>query len=162
MFTDTDSLAYEIKTDDFYQDIGGDVEEKFDTSNYPKVHPSGIKTGCNKKVIGMMKDECGGKQITEFVGLRSKMYSYRLDETEEKKAKVVKKVVIKKDVCFDDYYKCLIERVKPVYRKMNLIRSHKHEIYSETVNKVALSADDDKRVIGADGISTQAYGHYML
>ena len=90
------------------------------------------------------------------------MYSYMLDETEEKKAKGVKKNFIKNDISFDDYYKCLIERVNPIYRKMNLIRSHKHEIYSETVNKVALSADDDKRVIGADGISTLAYGHHML
>ena len=152
LFTDTDSLAYETKTEDFYQDISSDVEEKFDTSNYAKNHPSGIKTGCNKKVIGKMKDECGGKQISEFVGLRAKMYSYKLDETEEKKAKGFKKNVIKKDISFDNYYKCLIERVNPIYRKINLIRSHKHEIYSETVNKVALSADDDKRVIGADGI----------
>ena len=96
LFTDTYSLAYEIKNDDFYQDINVDVSEKFDTSNYAKNHTSGIKTGCNKKLIGMMKDECGGKQITEFVGLRAKMYSYRVDETEEKKAKVVKKNVIKK------------------------------------------------------------------
>ena len=160
MFTDTDSLAYEMKTEDFYQDINFDVSEKFDTSNYAKNHPSGIKTGCNKKVIGMMKDECGGKQMTEFVGLRAKMYSYKVDETEEKKAKGVKKNVIKKDISFDDYYKCLIEKVKPVYRKMNLIRSHNHEIYSETINKIALSADDDKRIIDADGISTFAYGHH--
>ena len=109
----------------------------------------------------MMKDECGCKQISEFVRLRAKMYSYMLNETEEKKASV-KNNVIKIDISFDDYYKCLIERVKPIYRKINLIRSHKHEIYSETVNKVALSADDDKRVIGADGISTLAYGHHML
>ena len=109
-----------------------------------------------------MKDECGGKQMSEFVGLRAKMHSYRLEKTEEKNAKGVKKNVIKKDISFDDFYKCLIERVNPIYRKMNLIRSHKHEIYSETVNKVALSADDDKTVIGADGNSTLAYGHYML
>ena len=109
-----------------------------------------------------MKDECGGEQILEFVGLRAKMYSYRVNEKEEKKAKGVKNSVIKKDISFDDYYKCLIERVNPKYRKMNLIRSHLHEIYSETVKKVALSVDDDKRVIGADGISTLAYGHHML
>ena len=162
LFTDTDSLAYEIKTEDFYQDINEDVSEKFDTSNYAKDHPSGIKTGYNKKVIGMMKDECGGKQITEFVGLRAKMYSYKVDETEEKKAKGVKKNVIKKDISFDDYYKCLTREKNPVYRKMNLIRSHNHEIYSETINKIALSADDDKRSISKDGISTQAYGHYKL
>ena len=109
-----------------------------------------------------MKDECGGKQITEFVGLRAKMYSYKVDETEEKKAKGVKKNVIKKDISFDDYYKCLTREKNPVYRKMNLIRSHNHEIYSETINKIALSADDDKRVISNDGISTRTHGHYKL
>ena len=58
LFTDTDSLMYEIKTKDFYKDISSDVERMFDTSNYPKEHPSGIKTGVNKKVIGKMKDKC--------------------------------------------------------------------------------------------------------
>ena len=162
LFTDTDSLAYEIKTEDFYQDISGDVEKMFDTSNYAKNHSSGIKTGCNKKVIGMMKDECGGEQILKFLGLRAKIFSYRVNEKEEKKAKRVKKNVIKKDIRFSDYYKCLVERINPIYRKMKLIRSHEHEIYSETMSKVALSADDDKRVIGKDGISTLAYGYHML
>ena len=71
LFTDTDSLAYEIQTKDFYRDISSDVKSKFDTSNYPKDHPSGILTGVNKKVIGMFKDEASGKQIAEFVGLRA-------------------------------------------------------------------------------------------
>ena len=57
----------------------------FDTSNYPKDHPSGIPIGLNKKVIGMMKDECGRKQIKEFVGLRSKLYAYKIYETDEVK-----------------------------------------------------------------------------
>ena len=68
LFTDTDSLAYELKTDDFYADIADDVRSRFDTSDYLKDHPSGIETGVNKKVIGMFKDEAGGKQIEEFVG----------------------------------------------------------------------------------------------
>ena len=81
LMTDTDSLCYEIKTEDFYKDISADVEAKFDTSAYPKDHtdrnghPSGIKTGVNKKVVGMMKDECSGKIMTEFVGLRAKLYA---------------------------------------------------------------------------------------
>ena len=110
----------------------------------------------------MMKDEYGGEKILEYVGLRAKMHSYRINEKEEKKAMGVKKNVIKKDISFSDYYNYLVERVNPKYRKMNLIRGHKHEINSETVNKVALSADDDKRVIGEDGISTLAYGHHMF
>ena len=49
LFTDTDSLCYEIETEDFFQDISGDVEEKFDTSNFPKDHPSGIPVGKKQK-----------------------------------------------------------------------------------------------------------------
>ena len=78
LFTDTDSLMYEIQTEDFYEDIKGDVKDRFDTSDYPSNHPSGIPTGCNKKVLGMFKDEAGGKIIDEFVGLRAKLYSYKM------------------------------------------------------------------------------------
>ena len=85
LFTDTDSLAYEIKTKDFYKDINPDIEKRFDISDYPSNHPSGIKTGLNSKVLGMFKDEAGAKQIVEFVGLRAKLYSYKiLDGSEDK------------------------------------------------------------------------------
>ena len=95
LFTDTDSLCYEIETEDFFADIAGDVKELFDTSNFDKNHPSGIQ-GKNKKVPGMMKDEAGGKIIEEFVGLRAKLYSYKMFEgKEEKKCKGIKKVVVK-------------------------------------------------------------------
>ena len=70
LFTDTDSLAYEIKTKDFYRDINPDIEKRFDTSDFPTNHASGIKTGLNSEVLGMFKDEAGGKQI-EFVGLKA-------------------------------------------------------------------------------------------
>ena len=160
LFTDTDSLAYEIQTEDFYRDISSDVKSKFDTSNYPKDHPSGILTGVNKKVIGMFKDEASGKQIAEFVGLRAKLYSYRVEESyEEKKCKGVKKAVIKKTITFNDYKDCLFDN-KPAMRKMNVIRSHLHTMYTETVNKIALSPFDDKRLIRKDNIHTFAYGHY--
>ena len=78
LFTDTDSLMHLIQTEDFYRDIAGDVHERFDTSNYPKDHASGIETSVNKKVIGMFKDEAGGRQITKFVVSRAKLYSYVL------------------------------------------------------------------------------------
>ena len=160
LFTDTDSLAYEIETEDFYRDISSDVKSKFDTSNYPKDHPSGILTGVNKKVIGMFKDEAAGKQIAEFVGLRAKLYSYRVEDSyEEKKCKGVKKAVIKKTITFNDYKDCLFNN-KPAMRKMNVIRSHLHTMYTETVNKIALSPFDDKRLIREDNIHTFAYGHY--
>ena len=61
LFTDTDSLMFEIQTEDFYKDISEDVKHRFDTSDYPPKHPSGIPSGFNKKVLGMFKDEVGGK-----------------------------------------------------------------------------------------------------
>ena len=79
LYTDTDSFILEIETDDFYADINPDLHEYFGTSNYPvERHLSGIEVGVNKKVIGMFKDECGGKQITEFVSLRSKQHSFKI------------------------------------------------------------------------------------
>ena len=74
LFTDTDSLMYVIETDDFYKNISVDVKDKFDTSNYPINHKSVIPTGCNKNMIGMLKDEAGGEIIDEFIGLRAKLY----------------------------------------------------------------------------------------
>ena len=162
LFTDTDSLMYEIKTEDFYKDISGDVKDKFDTSDYPPNHPSGIPTGCNKKVLGMLKDEAGGKIIDEFVGLRAKLYSYKMFEGKEsKKCKGVKKSVVKESITHEDYKNCLFTG-KEQLRKMNVIRSHKHDIYTEEVNKIASSPDDDKRHILEGQTDTLALGNYRI
>ena len=167
LFTDTDSLMYEIETEDFYKDISGDVKNRFDTSDYPDNHPSGIPTGCNKKVLGMFKDEATGKSIKEFVGLRAKLYSYKMFEGEEsKRCKGIKKRVVEKTITHEDYKTCLFTG-KEQFRKMNIInkniiRSYEHEVYTEEVNKVALSAEDDKRYIMNDGIHTMAWGHHKL
>ena len=85
LFTDTDSLMYEIETEDFHKYISNDVRKKFDTSDYPENHLSEIKTGINKKVIGTFKDGACGKQITLFVGLRAKLYSYKVDDSNKVK-----------------------------------------------------------------------------
>ena len=157
LFTDTDSLMYQIKTKDFYLDICPDVREKFDTSDYPQDHPSGIITGVNKKVIGMFKDEVAGKQITHFVGLRPKLYSFKIEEDREvRKCKGVKKNVVKKKLDFDNYVKCLFTGEKEM-RSMKIIRSEKHDIYSKEVNKIALSNEDDKREVLKDNIHTLAF-----
>ena len=162
LLTDTDSLMYEIQTKDFYKDINGDVKDRFDTSGYPSDHPSGIPSGFNKKVLGMFKDEVNGDIIDEFVGLRAKLYSYKMFEGEEsKKCKGIKKSVVKKSITHEDYKKCLLTG-KEQLRKQNIIRSYKHEVYTEEVNKVALSASDDKRYILEDGINTLALGHYKI
>ena len=88
-YMDTDSFIMNIKTNNFYKDIANDVECEFDTSNY-EVHGP-LPMGKNKKVIVLMKDELGGKIITEFVTLRPKTYSYLTDDgKEDKKAKGTK------------------------------------------------------------------------
>ena len=162
LFTDTDSFLYEIQTEDFYKDISGDVKDRFDTSEYPEDHPSGIPTGINKKVLGVFKDEAKGKPINEFVGLRSKLYSYKMDEGKEnKKCKGVKKAVVERTIKHEDYKKCL-ETGKEQLRKQNIIRSYKHELYTEEINKIALSAADDKRYLLKDSFDTLAWGHYKI
>ena len=104
---DTDSFIMNIKTNDFYEDIANDVENRFDTSNYEVNRP--LPMGKNKKVIGLMKDKLGGEIITEFVTLRPKTYSYLTDNgKEDKKAKGTKKCIIKKMIKFNDYKKCLL------------------------------------------------------
>ena len=61
LFTVTTSHAYEIKTKYFYKDINPDIEKRFDTSDYPTNHPSGIKTGLNSKVLEIFRDDADGK-----------------------------------------------------------------------------------------------------
>ena len=105
-YVDTDSFIVYIKTDDIYKDIAEDVETRFDTSNYELDRP--LPKGKNKKVIGLMKDELGGKIMTKFVGLRAKIYSYLIDDgSEDKKAKGTKKCVIKRKLKFENYKNCL-------------------------------------------------------
>ena len=156
LFTDTDSLMYVISTDDFYKDISEDISSKFDTSDFPSDHKSGILTGVNKKVIGMFKDEVAGKQITHFVGLRPKLYSFKVeDSSTTKKCKGIKKNVVKKGLDFQNYVECLFSGKKQM-RSMKIIKSENHEIYSKEVNKIALSNEDDKRKLGKDKVNTKA------
>ena len=154
-YMDTDSLVYHIKTEDFYADIANDMEERFDTSGYIPDRP--LPIGKNKKVIGLMKDELGGTIMTEFVLLRPKLYSYiKLDGSEDKKCKGIKKCVVKKTLTLEDYKNCLFEdsteyrgrQATPdlceVYRSQLMFRSIRHEIFTLEVNKVALNKNDDK------------------
>ena len=162
LFMDTDSLTYHIKTKDIYKDMSKNVNEIFDTSNYPKDHPSGIKSGINKKVPGKFKDELGGKIITEFVGLRPKLYSFvTMNNVEEKKCKGIRKTVVKNKISFNNYKKCLFEKSVIMKEQYN-IRSYDHQLFTEKQNKVALSPFDDKRYILEDGIHTLAWGHYKI
>ena len=156
LFTDTDSLMYQIQTEDFYKDISNDVESKFDTSDYPQSHPSGIPTGLNKKVIGMFKDEVAGKQISHFIGLRPKLYSFKIEEGKNiKKCKGIKKSVVSKGITFEHYFDCLFTGDKQM-RSMKIIQSKYHDIYSKEVNKIALSFEDDKRLVLSNKVDTKA------
>ena len=158
-YTDTDSFVINIKTNDFYKDISQDVNERFDTSNYTFDRP--LPKGKNKKVIGLMKDELGGGIITEFVALRPKTYSYITNDFNElKKAKGTKKCVVKKMLRFDDYKNCLFTNSK-VLRSQQRFKSENHSVYTENINKIALSCDDDKRIVAVDGISSYPYGYVL-
>ena len=158
---DTNLFFYEIQTEDFYADIVDDVLERFDTSNYDKDDGRPIPIGKNKKVIGKMKDELGGKIMTEFVTLRSKSYAYKYNSKEEKKCKGTKKSVVKKTLKFDDHVNCLRCGIN-YHRSQFMFRSTKQEVHMIKINKVALNRDDDKRIIKKDGISSFARGHKDL
>jgi len=106
-----------------------------------------------------MKDEAAGKIITEFGALNAKLYSYRMDGEDYKKRKGVKKNVVKKRITHEDFLNCLFTN-KEQMSTMNIIRSRFHNIFTATINKVSLSADDVKRVVMEDKISTLAIGHY--
>ena len=127
-YRDTDSLVYHIKTEDFYEDIAKDVETRFDTSGYSKKDARPLPTGLNKKIIGLMKDELGGKIMTEFLTLRPKLYAYRtLDGEEDKRRKGIRKCVMKKELGFDDYKKCLFDaKSKSIYKSQLMFRNKKH------------------------------------
>ena len=156
-YMDTDSFIMNIKTNDFYKDIANDVDKRFDTSNYESNRP--LPTGKNKKLFGLMKDELGGKIITEFVTLRPKTYSYSTDDgKEDKKAKGTKKCVIKRMIKFNDYKNCLLKD-KVLLKSQQRFISKKHDAYKEDINKVALSNNDNKRIVSSDKITSYPYGY---
>ena len=117
-YMDTDSFIMNIKTNDFYKDISNDVENRFDTSNYEVNRP--LPTGKNKKTIGLMNDELGGKIITEFVTLRPKTYLF-----------------------------------------LSRFISKKHDVFTENINKIALSNNDDERIVSSNKITSYPYGYVL-
>ena len=150
-YTDTDSLVIHIKTDNFYKGNSNDVEKWFDASNYKKKDNRPLPIGKNKEVIGMFKDELGGKIMTEFCTLRAKAYTFLIDGYSDgdyeknnitnKKAKGTKKSVIKRELI----------------RSQQIFRSDYHRVYTEEVNKIALSSNDDKRIQTFDKVTTFPY-----
>ena len=138
-YMDTDSFIMHIKT----EDIADDVEKRFDISNYDVNRP--LPTGKNKKVIGLMKDELGGKIMTEFVTLRPKTYSYLMDNSKnDKKEKGTKNCVIKRRLKFN--YKNYLLNNETLLKSQQRFKSGRHDVYTEEMKKIELSRNDDKRL----------------
>ncbi|CAG2255218.1 unnamed protein product [Mytilus edulis] len=165
LFTDTDSLCYEIYTDDVYDDMNSFLNY-FDTSNY---QPSDqLHSTIYKRVPGKMKDEMAGVPIKEFIGLRPKMYSLIYDiknggellEKEKRTAKGVAKCAIDKQIRHIHYKQCLVDN-KMTINDMDLIRSENHTLYINNVRKVGLCNFDDKR-FWKNSINSYSYGHFRI
>lgn len=158
LYTDTDSLIYNIYTEDIYTDMKQNIDF-FDTSDYPANNEYGIPLA-NKKVLGKFKDECNGEIMEIFLALKSKNYVYKMhDSTVVKKLKGVPKNTIEKKITFEDFYNCLFHNDK-IFKTSNLIHSKKHEIFSIKQNKLALSPLDEKRYT-ISNTKSLPYGHYL-
>ena len=151
LLTYTDSLTFEIKSEDVYEEF---FKHKylFDFSNYPK--DSKFFYQANKKVIGRMKDKSEGKIIDEFVGLKSKMYSMR--NIDGKESNTAKGINIATE--FNEFKNNLFNK-KILRHKMRRIQGKNHKMGTYEMNKISLSVFDDKRFVSNDGIHTLAYFH---
>ena len=177
-------IAY-IKTDDIYKDIAEDAETRFDTSNYELERP--LPKAKNKNVIGLMKDELGGKIMTKFVGLRPKTYSCLIDDSSEDKEKGTKTCAIKEPLKFQDYQNCLeasqlvneinyiqknktdidnikenhkefIKSNKSILKIQQKFKNERYNVFTEEINKITLRSNEDKRMQSIELVETYAYG----
>ena len=155
LFTNTDSLSYEIKSENIYEEFFK-RKDLFDFSNYSK--DSKFFDGTNKKIIGKMKDEFGGTIVSDFVGkciqFCSKMYSIK--KIDGKEHNTAKGVSIASE--FDKFKDALINR-KIIRQKMKRIQSKKHKLGTYEIDKISLSCFDDKRYVLDDEIHTLSYFH---
>jgi hypothetical protein len=159
LFTDTDSLCYELYSNDVYADMLRDAD-RFDTSDYPKTHDNYSSVNC--KVIGKFKDECNSDPVLEFVGLRSKMYSLKTRDGKEKStAKGIKTSYQKKHIKHELYKQCLFENTTTT-ASYHQIGSDNHQLSTNKIVKAALSPYDDKRYLLAGTTDTLAYGHHKI
>ena len=159
LFTDTDSLCYELKTKDVVSDFAR-IADLLDTSDYSREHP--LYSPRNAKVIGKFKDELAGGHAIQFVGLRSKMYSLLMPDGKNKATvKGVKLSYTKKHLRHAEYLKCLTDCIQTRVEFQN-IRSRNHVLHTETVRKVGLSAFDDKRYLLPNTFDTLVHGHWRI
>ena len=165
---DTDSFIIHVITEEVYEDIANDVERWFHTSNYDenKTDKRPLPIGKNKKVISFFKDDLGGKIMQEFCTLRAKTYAYLINGYKDddydkekiinKKAKGTKKCVIKRRLMFENYKDCLFNNTI-ILRSQQRFKSEYYEVYTEKVNKIALTSNDDKRLQTFDRVTTYPY-----
>lgn len=155
LYTDTDSLIYEFTVSDIYESIKQDYH-RFDTSDYPIDNVYGIPL-LNKKVLGLMKDECGGKISKTFIGIRAKLYMVIMDGEIKKRAKGIKGATLK-TITYEDYMNCLFHH-KNLVKIQYLIQSKKHKVHTVIQKKIALNWCDDKRIILPDTTDTVPWGY---
>ena len=157
-YMDNDSFVINIFTEDFFENINNDIERWFDTSNYDKNDKRPLQTGINKQVIGMFKDELARKIMKEFCAPRIKTYAYLMDDdSEKKKAKGTKKCIIKRKIKFEDYKDSLFNN-NTILKSQLRFKSDLHIVYTEEVNKIAISSNNDKRLQTFDKITIYLYG----
>ena len=154
-YMDTDSFIIYVETEDFYKDIINDVNKWFDTSNYSKDINRPLEKGKNKKVIGKFKDELGGFVMSKFSAHRANTYAFLIDDFDDydyekpglinKKAKGTKKCVIQNQITFNNYVNVLFNKTKLIKSQFGF-KSRNHEMYTEKINKIALSSNDNKRI----------------
>ncbi|XP_022160048.1 uncharacterized protein LOC111026303 [Myzus persicae] len=166
-------------TDDFYDDVKNNpiLLNRLDTADLPVEHP--CHTTVRKKVPGFFSDETKGHIMTEFCALRAKSYAYNIyagEEDEQKanedeskigggniKAKGIKAHVVKNHMSLADHVKCLQDDPGLIRYSMNTsIRSYKHNLVTQNMNKLTYNSYDDKRVVLQDKIHTLAHGHYSI
>ena len=129
-----------------------------DASNYDENDKRPLPMGMNKKVIGMFKDKLGRKIMKEVCALRAKTYAYLMDDdSEKKKAKGIKRSVIKRRLMFENYKDSLFNN-KTILKSQLRFKSDHHNVYTEEVNKIALNSNDDKRLQTFDRVTTYPYG----
>ena len=151
-YMDTDSFFIHIKTEDFYEDIANDIKKWFDTSHYDENDKILLPICKNKKLIGLFKDELDGKIMKDFVGLREKTYTQLTDDdSENKKAKGTKKCIIKRELMFKNHKDCQSNN-EIILKSQQRFKSDYHNAYTEKIDKIALSSNDDKRLQTFDKI----------
>jgi hypothetical protein len=134
LYVDTDSFVLKLRTKDLIKDLDN-LKEQFDFNNYKKDHP--LYDISKKKIPGYFKDELAGKEMIEFLALRSKAHSYKTKESEAKRIKGISRNVVKKHIKFDDYKDTLFNN-KCYKHMMRTLRSDYHEMYLKEVTNLII------------------------